>query len=78
MKSSFYVTSILTMICFQAVASENFHTSVLTVNPDTDTAHNINTLPGNYGGKRSALQARGYDLQIVYKLDLLNNISTDR
>ena len=34
------------------------------------------TLLGNWGGSRGAMSAHGYDWEIIYKLDLLRDIST--
>lgn len=45
---------------------------------ETETAHYSDTLFGDWSGQRSAMLARGYDLQIGYKLDLLNNTSISR
>ena len=43
---------------------------------DTNSAIYSDTLFGDWEGRRSAMLAQGYDLQLVYKLDLLNNTST--
>jgi porin len=65
---------LLGMSCFSTIAAEN------APQPDPELSvaapdYNDNLL-GDWGGKRSAMNAKGYDWQIVYKLDLISKIST--
>lgn len=44
----------------------------------SNAAHYNDTLFNDWGGWRKDMLARGYDLQVVYKLDLLSNTSNSR
>ncbi len=47
---------------------------------ETETAPdwNAETLTGDWAGRRSAMLAQGYDLQLIYKLDLLYSTAPSR
>lgn len=59
---------VLNLPAFAIAANENI----------TDATPYSDTLFGDWNGKRSAMLAKGYDLQVVYKLDFLNNTSVER
>lgn len=66
------------LFCLPAIAAESLPAAA----PAPDTAHDpalySDTLFGDWNGRRSAMLASGFDLQVTYKLDLLNNTSVDR
>lgn len=92
LKSSIAVALLLGMFLLPVWATENWATenwateSLAIANmpllkpaePDTNNAAYSDTLFGDWGGRRSAMLAQGYDLQLVYKLDLLNNTSSGK
>ena len=66
---------LLWMSCLSARAEENPRIPV--VNPESSvSSHDYgDALLGDWGGRRGAMSAYGYDWQIVYKLDLLGKTS---
>jgi porin len=82
MNSPNFFAFIFGILCLPALAAETGPAEKLpTVLPvsetDSHAALYSNTLFGDWSGKRSTLLARGYDLQVTYKLDLLNNTSVN-
>lgn len=81
MKITVYTVLISFILYLPALAAENIPAENFSSSKPVDEGHSApysDTLSGDWGGKRSAMLARGYDLQIVYKLDLLNNTSISR
>lgn len=72
-KHSIFVAFLLGMSCISAGATE-----VIT-QPGSESGVAApdfgDTLLGDWGGKRSAMSTKGYDWEIVYKLDLLSKVS---
>ena len=61
-----------------AAAVENLAPTITAKVTDVKMTPYSNALLGDWGGRRVAMLARGYDLQVVYKLDLLSNNSDSR
>lgn len=72
--SNFYAIA-FGMLCLPAIAAEKLPAAAPAPQTATDAAYYSDTLFGDWKGKRSAMLASGYDLQVNYKLDLLNNTS---
>lgn len=66
---------LLGMNCLSAGAAENPVSPTSNPEPIVSTPDYSNTLLGDWGGSRGAMSNRGYDWEIVYKLDLLSKIS---
>ena len=67
---------LLGMNCFSAGATENPRSPISNPEPIVSTPDYSDTLLGDWGGRRGAMSNRGYDWEIVYKLDLLSKTSS--
>ena len=76
MKHSVLHAILLGFCCLPASAAVNLPATNSAEQTPTPSDHYSDTLLGNWGDRRSALMAQGYDWQAIYKLDLLNNISS--
>lgn len=66
------------VFCMPAAAVENLAPTITAKVTDVKMTPYSNALLGDWGGRRDNMLARGYDLQILYKLDLLSNSSVAR
>jgi len=66
---------LLGMNCPGALATEIPASSIPKPEQIISTPDHSDTLFGDWGGKRGAISAQGYDWEIVYKLDLLSKVS---
>jgi porin len=66
---------ILGLFSFCAGAAENRKSPTSNPEPIITATDYSDTLLGNWGGRRSAMSDRGYDWEIVYKLDVLSKVS---
>jgi hypothetical protein len=69
---------VLGIYCLPALAAEAVVSPLSATATNTNTAPYSDTLFGDPSGKRSAMLAQGYDLEVIYKLDFLNNLSRNR
>lgn len=76
MKYSALLAIILSISCLPAFAAGNTQSASHTPEADAITADYSDTLLGKPGDRRSVMFTQGYDLKIVYKLDLLKNTSS--
>ena len=67
----------LTVYTIESWAIENLP-PVKPAESGNNSAAYSDTLFGDWGGRRGAMLASGYDLQVNYKLDLLNNYSANK
>ncbi|MEO8331679.1 MAG: carbohydrate porin [Gallionella sp.] len=72
---SIMLAFILGMSCLGAGAVENQGSPVSDSEPIVAPPDYSDTLLGDWGGRRAAMSAHGYDWEIVYKLDLLSKTS---
>ena len=66
---------LLWMSCLSARADENPRIPVVNPESGVSSPDYGDALLGDWGGRRGAMSARGYDWEIVYKLDLLGKTS---
>ncbi|HUX91890.1 MAG TPA: carbohydrate porin [Gallionellaceae bacterium] len=81
MKIPVCTSLILLILSLPAIAAETDPEEIPTAPypaEKADMEHYSDTLFGDWRGRRSAMFAKGYDLQVVYKLDLLNNTAVER
>ncbi|MFZ2542473.1 MAG: carbohydrate porin [Gallionella sp.] len=75
MKYSNILIFLLGMGCLSASAAEDSHSHLAGPDSTVSSPDYGDTLLGDWGGQRSAMSAKGYDWEVVYKLDLLRKIS---
>jgi len=68
----------LCLIYPPAIAAETLPEKIQTIAIASDETPYSDTLFGDWGGTRSNFLSKGYDLQIIYKLDLLHNTSREK
>ena len=78
LKSSFFIAIMLSLCCLSALADDKLPSVVPATSLDSNIAPYSDTILADWGGRRSAKIAQGYNWQVVYKLDLLNNTSSSR
>lgn len=71
MKRSMALVFFISLYCVSATAED---AAQVKAEVDVVPAYS-DTLLGDWGGKRSAMAAKGYDWQVIYKLDLLRKMS---
>jgi len=65
------------IFCLPAFSIENPTSNSTVPESGNDASHYTDTLFGDWKGSRSEMLAKGYNLQVVYKLDLLNYTSKE-
>ncbi len=75
LKRSIVLVFLLCLYSFSAGAVENSPNPIADPESSVSSPDYSDTLLGDWGGRRGAMSAHGYDWEIVYKLDLLSETS---